>query len=401
MTGSSGDETTWAGAGAGMPAPPGWSASEPHRPPPKRRLGAPVIAGALTLIVALTLTATLWTISRDAGSLASGPSSSGSPSSGSLTTTLPAAGVIDINTYTKVLGRADLVPEGAGSGMVLTADGEVLTNNHVVKGAWKIEATVPGGRTYTASVVGVDPSRDVALLQLSGASGLATISPGDASALSVGDRVSGIGNALGSGGPPEVATGVVTAIDQSITARDPGGSSEKLYGLIQTDAHIQPGESGGALVNDQGQVVGMVTAGSVTDAYRPATSSTRGFAIPIDEAMTVVAQIRSGSGDPSVVLGDRGYLGVEVRNLDRASAAQLGSSRGALVVGLDPAGRADEAGITVPAIITAVDGQPVTTADSLGPLLHAHVPGETVSVRWVDDSGSRSASIRLVPGPAV
>jgi S1-C subfamily serine protease len=376
--------TTWLGADAGMPAPPGWPEPEP-RPGRSRRRRKIILAAVLALSLAFGL----------AISLSASPHSPASPAS-------PTAGIVDVNTYGKVLGRTSLVPEGAGSGMVLTADGEVLTNNHVVKGAWKIEATVPGGETYTANVMGVDPSHDVALIQLSGASGLATITPGDPSALSVGDQVAGIGNALGRGGEPDIASGVVTGIDKSITAQDPGGSSENLSGLIQTNANIQPGDSGGALVNGQGQVVGMVTAGSATDRNGASAAPTTGFAIPIGDAMTVVDQIRSGTGDPSVVLlGQRGYLGVQVRNLDQSAAAQLGVTKGALVVGLDTNGLADEAGITVPSVITAIDGQPVTSAETLGPLLHVHVPGDTVRVDWVTASGSHSASIQLVAGPAV
>jgi S1-C subfamily serine protease len=392
------EQRTWLGADAGMPAPPGWPAPAPEPPrDPRagRRRNALIIAGALTLSLVLALGAGI--------NLSSRPHTStfadGSPAQGA---SAPTTGIVDINTYTKVLGRSQLVPEGAGSGMVLTATGEVLTNNHVVKGAWKIEATVPGGETYTASVVGVDPTRDVALLQLADASGLATITPGDASTVSLGDQVAGVGNALGRGGAPDVATGVVTGLDRSITAQAPGGSAEKLTGLIQTNAHIQPGDSGGALVNAQGQVVGMVTAGNAIQSGQGSSGPTTGFAIPINNALIVVDQISSGTGDPSVVLlGERGYLGVQVQNLDQAAAARFGVTQGALVAGLDPNGQAGAAGIEVPSVITAVDGQPVTSAESLGPLLHVHVPGDTVQVQWVDASGSHSASIQLVTGPAV
>jgi S1-C subfamily serine protease len=379
-----------------MPAPPGWPAPDPqHDLRAGSRKGARIVVGAFALSLALAIGALI--------NLSDGPHTStiaGAPSSTGAAA--PTAGIVDINTYTKVLGRSQLVPEGAGSGMVLSATGEVLTNNHVVKGAWKIEATVPGGPVYTASVVGVDPSRDVALLQLADASGLATITPGDASLVSLGDQVAGIGNALGRGGAPDVATGVVTGIDRSITAQDPGGSSEKLSGLIQTNAHIQPGDSGGALVNAQGQVVGMVTAGNAIDTSQATNAPTTGFAIPIDNALIVVNQIRTGNGDPSVVLlGERGYLGVQVKTLDQADAARFGVTQGALVVGLDTNGLADEAGMETPSVITAIDGQPVTSAESLGPLLHVHVPGDTVQVEWADASGSHSASIQLVTGPAV
>ena len=313
----------------------------------------------------------------------------------------PNAGIVDIATFAHVIGQPTdkLVPVGAGTGMVLTSSGEVLTNNHVVQGAWQIQAKVPGGDTYTATVVGVDPSHDVALLQLSDASGLATITPGDASTVTIGEEVAGIGNALGRGGEPAVATGSVTALDRSITASDPNGSSEQLTGMIQTDANILPGDSGGALVNADGQVVGMITAGN--DRTTSTGGPTVGFAVPIDTALAVVDQIHSGSDTDAVLLGERGYLGVAVRPLDQTTAARLGVSSGVLVVGLDTNSPAGGAGMTTPAVIRAIDGQPVPSTDALGPLLHSHVPGDSVTVDWVDASGAHSASVALIAGPAV
>jgi S1-C subfamily serine protease len=311
------------------------------------------------------------------------------------------SGIVDITTSTRVIGRPtdQLIPAGAGTGMVLTSDGEVLTNNHVVRGAWKIEARVPGGGSYAATVVGVDPTHDVALLQLANASGLATISPGTSTNVSVGDQVSGVGNALGRGGTPAVATGSVTGTDRSITAHDPNGIDEKLSGLIQTNANIQPGDSGGALVDSQGNVIGMITAGNSQSVG--AGGPTTGFAIPIEDALSVVNQIHTGTPSTTVLLGERGYLGVGVDSLDPATAAQLSVRSGALVVQIDAGGPADQAGMTAPAVITAIDGQPVTSAESLGPLLHSHVPGDSVSVTWVDGQGSHTAAVQLTSGPAV
>lgn len=385
------DAPTWHGSEAGMPAPPGWPAPEPRGPRPTRQRGlALVIAGVLAMTAALGL----WAGTTHLGSGHTATTqASAIPAS-------PDAGIVDISTFTRVLGQPtdQLVPVGAGSGMVLTSNGEVLTNNHVVQGAWKIEAQVPGGDTYTATVVGVDPSHDVALLQLTDATNLATITPGNAT-VAIGDEVAGIGNALGRGGQPAVANGSVTAVDRSITASDPNGSSEQLTGMIQTNANIQPGDSGGALVNADGQVVGMITAGS--DHTTSTGGPTTGFAIPIDTALTVVDQIHSGNGSDAVLLGERGYLGVAVRPLDPTTASRLGVSTGALVVGLDTNGPAETAGMTTPAVIRSIDGQPVTTIDTLGPLLHSHVPGDTVSVTWVDASGSHTATVALVAGPAV
>jgi S1-C subfamily serine protease len=382
---------TWPGSEAGMPAPPGWPAPEPRSHSSKRRGIALVVAGVLAVSAALGLWAGTSLVSHPGSISASAPTTSASPNDG----------IVDISTFAHEIGQptGNLVPLGAGTGMVLSSTGEVLTNNHVVQGASEIQAEVPGGDTYTATVVGVDPSHDVALLQLADASDLATIRPGDAATVGIGDAVAGIGNALGRGGEPAIATGSVTAVDRSITASDPNGSSEQLTGMIQTDADIQPGDSGGALVNADGQVVGMITAGN--DRTTSTNGPTVGFAIPIDTALAVVDQIQSGNGTDAVLLGERGYLGVAVRPLDQTTAARLGVNAGALVVGFDTNSPAEGAGMTTPAVICAIDGQPVDSPETLGPLLHSHVPGDSVTVDWVDASGSHSASVALTTGPAV
>lgn len=377
-----------------MPPPPGGVPQPQWQPdePPKRRRWPAFVAAAF-------LAATLAVGSWAAVSLSSSSDSTMAGGSQAHAVT-PSAGILDVNTFGRTLGGPtnQLTPEGAGTGMVLTSDGEVLTNNHVVQGAWKIEAEVPGGSTYTATVVGVDPTHDVALIQLQGASNLATITPGEATSVSIGDQVSGIGNALGHAGPPAVANGAVTGLNRSITARDPNGSAEKLTGMIQTDANIQPGDSGGALVDADGQVVGMITAGSSQNSST--TANTTGFAIPIDTALSVVDQIHSGGGE-TILMGERGYLGVGVGPLDQATASRFGVTSGALVVGLDAGGPAEQAGMTAPAVIRSIDGQAVTSADSLGPLLHSHTPGQSAVVTWVDASGSHTATIQLIAGPAV
>lgn len=350
-------------------------------------------------MVAIALVGTLVVGSVTAISLSNG--SNGSTSTSGATSGATDAGIVDVTTFGRQIDAPpnQLMPEGAGTGMVLTSDGEVLTNNHVVQGAWKISVKVPDGSSYTATVVGVDPAHDVALIQLQDASNLETITPGDSSSVSVGDHVSGIGNALGKGGTPAVATGSVTGLDRSITANDPNGSSEKLTGMIQTNAHIQPGDSGGALVSTDGQVVGMITAGSDTQTTSASATSV-GFAIPISTALDVIDQIHAGGGG-TVLMGERGYLGVAVQSLDPTSAQRLGVSSGALVAGVQPDGPAAQAGMTVPAVITAVDGKSVTSPESLGPLLHSHTPGQSAQVTWVDATGSHTATVQLIAGPAV
>jgi S1-C subfamily serine protease len=285
--------------------------------------------------------------------------------------------------------------------MVLTPTGEVLTNNHVVEGATSISVTIPGrSGDFTATVLGADPTGDVALLQIEDVSGLPTVTLADSSTVRVGEGVVAIGNALGQGGTPTVTSGTVTATNRDITVGGDGTASEHLNGLIQTDASISPGDSGGPLVNASGQVIGMITASARSQFGQ---ESSVGFAIPSNNALDVVRQVRSGDSSSSVIIGEPGYLGVEVRDLDSQSASQLGLgiTSGALVVGVVTGMPADGVGIRQNAVITEVDGKPIGSADDLGPALHQHKPGESVRVTWVDSSGTHSATVNLVSGPAI
>src|SRR6202007_2668021 len=199
----------------------------------------------------------------------------------------------------------------AGTGIVLTSDGEVLTNNHVIEGATSIKVTdVGNGRTYTATVVGYDASHDVAVLQLQNASGLTVASLGDSSSVRAGDNVVALGNAGGQGGTPSVAAGTVTALGQSITASDElSNVSEQLTGLIETNAPIQPGDSGGPLVNAYGQVIGMDTAAGNNYQFQGQSSTaTQAYAIPIGEALSIAKQIESGTGSADVHIGATAFL---------------------------------------------------------------------------------------------
>ncbi|HUE59465.1 MAG TPA: trypsin-like peptidase domain-containing protein, partial [Acidimicrobiales bacterium] len=174
--------------------------------------------------------------------------------------------------------------EAAGTGIVLTSNGFVLTNNHVIEGATSIRATdIGNGQTYTASVVGYDRTHDVAVIKLAGASGLKTANFANSDQVSVGQQVAGLGNAGGVGGTPSEASGQVVGLNQSITAQDQAnGTSEKLTNLIETNANIQEGDSGGALFDSSGRVLGMITAASTGFAFQ--TGGNQGFAIPINQA---------------------------------------------------------------------------------------------------------------------
>jgi S1-C subfamily serine protease len=289
----------------------------------------------------------------------------------------------------------------AGSGMLLTSSGEVLTNNHVIRGATSIEVTVNGTSTYSADVVGADPSADVALLQIQDASGFSVVQPADTSNLTVGQSIVAIGNAYGQGGEPAATAGSITALEQTITAGDPGSSPERLSGLIQTNAPIAPGDSGGALVDTNGDVVGMITAASRTSAF--SRTSTEGYAISIDDALAVVNRIHTGEATGDIILGLPGLLGVQSRDLDAAAAARLGlaTTGGALVLQVVPGTPAADAGITAGSAITRIDGHAIGSADDLGTVMHGTKPGQQVSVTWVNGGGTHSATVRLITGPAV
>ena len=200
--------------------------------------------------------------------------------------------------------------------MIVTSSGEVLTNNHVVEGATMISVSITGRtQPVSATVVGVDPTHDVAVLQLQGVSGLPYVSLGDSSTVKLGTSVVAIGNALGLGGTPTVTSGQITALNRSIKASDQASSTpESLSNLLQTDAQIQPGDSGGPLVNSSGQVIGMDTAAASSDGG-PAI----GFAIPINQARTIAQNIVSGNATGSIILGLSAFLGVDVQSANSGS----------------------------------------------------------------------------------
>jgi S1-C subfamily serine protease len=297
--------------------------------------------------------------------------------------------VVDINTVTGS-GTA------AGTGMILTSNGEVLTNNHVVDGSTSISVTIAGrSGTYPATVIGADPTADIALLQIQGVSGLPTVTLASSSSVQVGDPIVAIGNALGAGGAPSVTQGNVTAIDQSITASEGGGKTEQLTGMIQADATISPGDSGGPLVNSAGQVIGMITAGEA-QGFRSQVSTTD-YAIPSDEVVRVVNLIRSGQASSEIIRTQVSFLGVQVRTLTQSQATQLGLSvsSGALVVGVQSGSPAERAGIPQDSVITSVGSTPVTDSASLGPALHTYQPGQKASITYVDQSGTHTVIATL------
>ncbi len=271
--------------------------------------------------------------------------------------------------------------------MVLTSNGLVLTNNHVIANATKIEVqSVSTDDTWTASVLGYDVTDDVALLQLQSASGLATVSVGDSDSVATGARVVALGNALGKGGTPAVAEGTVTQLDQSIDVSNEDGTTSTLAGLIETTARLQPGDSGGPLVDASGDVIGMDAAATTSRQGRTSNDS---FAIPINHALDVARQIENGQGSEQIHVGERGLLGV-----------QAADGQSATIGGVEAGSPADKAGLTAGDTITSVDGAPVQSVNDIISALDSHHPGDSVKVSWVDSSGQRhQATVKLVSGP--
>jgi len=313
------------------------------------------------------------------------------------------AGLVDINV---TLGYQSA--QGAATGIVLTSTGEILTNNHVVNGATAISVTDLGnGKTYTATVVGYDVADDIAVIQLQGASGLKTANLGDSSKVTVGEAVVAIGNAGGTGGTPSAAGGSVIALDQQIAAGDQlGGASEQLTGLIEVNADIQAGDSGGSLVNSSGQVIGVDTAASSTNGTQYAfagsgiSSGNQGFAVPINEALSIVKQIVSGQGTTTVHVGSTAFLGVDLASTNGLYGYGAAVS-GATVAGVLDGGTAAGAGLVAGDVITSLGGHAVDSASTLTALMFGYHAGTSVKLGWTDTSGqSHTATVVLGSGPA-
>jgi S1-C subfamily serine protease len=403
--------------------PPGPSFAYPETAlppgPPSRNRGR---AAAVALLAGLVLIATGIGIGWDLdgrsttgaaspiGSIAGPSSSAVDPARAALAKAVAAKvtpAVVNINTFRQdsyAPGTRANIPIGAGTGMILTSSGEVLTNNHVVNSATLLRVTIPDHPgTYTATVVGVDPPDDVAMIQIQGVSGLPTVTLGSAATLRVGQDLVAIGNALGKGGTPSATAGSVTGLNRTITANDDADrTSELLHGMIQTDAPISPGDSGGVLATANGEVVGMITAGQNGPGQ---LSSQVGFAIPTDNALAIVNQIRNHQSSDSIFIGPRGFLGVSVQDLTAKRSALAGvdpATTGVFVAESLPGTPAAAAGIPANVVITSIDGQDITSTTSLGSVLHQHQPGDVVQVTWVDASGSHTRSIGLMGGgPAI
>ncbi|AZZ56764.1 S1C family serine protease [Rathayibacter iranicus] len=330
------------------------------------------------------------------GSISSGGSAAGGYGSSTATDAVPASTSQTAGVVTITSDLAYQNARSAGTGVILTSDGMILTNNHVVAGATAVTVTVESsGHTYSARVVGTDATHDVAVLQLENASGL-TPARLDTDGVAVGDAVAAVGNAGGTG-DLVVAAGSVTALNQQITTSSEAGvSGETLTGLIQTDADIVSGDSGGPLVDSTGRVVGINTAAS------SGTADITGFAIPISTALDVVAAIEAGADTATVRIGYPAFLGVSLSSSAsvRPGGRGVSSTSGALIAGVVEKGPAAAAGLAAGDTVTAVDGTAIASADALSTTLAAREPGESVVVSWIDASGAAySAPVVLAEGP--
>jgi len=320
----------------------------------------------------------------------------------------------------------------AGTGMVINAGGLVLTNNHVIEDSTKITATVIStGKTYQASVVGYDQTGDVALIQLQNASGLTTVPIGNSSSVKAANPVVAMGNAEGQG-RITVTAGHITALNTTITASDEAGSTstETLHGMIQTNADIVPGDSGGPLASSAG-VIGMDTAGNDSVGQQGPAA---GFAIPINTALSVARQIAADRASSVITIGYPPFIGVFIASGSssdpQTQAQQQGQqnagfggsgntpgcynsnadvtvpsdiapvSSGTLIDGTICGSAAAGAGLTGGAVITAVNGQAVGSPDDFASIMKRFRPGDTISVTWVSPSGQRTtSSLHLTAGP--
>jgi S1-C subfamily serine protease len=373
-------------------APPIWlpPQSTSRRNNPLRGIA---VAAAVVLVAALGVAVGRTSIENGTGGSPIGTLPPSSPGTGGAADTGTIAakvnpGVVDITTRLGFAGG-----EAAGTGMVFNSSGYVLTNNHVVAGATSISVTdVGNGQTYNATVVGTDKTQDIAVVKLVGASGLKTVSIGNSSNLAIGAAVTALGNAGGVGGTPSVAPGHVTDLNQSITASDQSdNSSEQLTGLIQTDAALQPGDSGGPLVNSQGAVVGIDTAAS--SGFQFQSGSSQGFAIPINQAITIAKQIVAGQSSDTIHIGPAALIGVVVQVSTQSPGAQI--------VNVESGSPADQAGLVNGDVINSLAGQTVDSPNTLSSLMERHHPGQKVQLGWIDTSGQQHfAAIQLTTGPA-
>ena len=302
-------------------------------------------------------------------------------------------GVVSIRTqaFESGGGLFDLQPtpvRGAGTGVILTPAGEILTNAHVVSGATSIKVTLDGETAARdADLLGLDAPADVAIVKLRDTEGLEgrPVSLGSSARLKVGDSVVAIGNALALPGGPTVTSGIVSALDRSLADGD-----QQLSGLIQTDAAINPGNSGGPLVNAEGEVIGINTA--VIQSTGRTVAQNIGFAIAIDGVKPMLERLRKGDAAPP-----QGLLGVSTVTLTPDVKERLGLSAdtGAVIDDITAGSPAAAAGLQRYDVVTRVGDKEITNSADLQAAVRALAPGTRVELRWKRGDEDRRATTTL------
>lgn len=426
--------------GAWVPPPP-WSMGQPgmtspsHSPKMYKRLlasvmGVALLAGGLGAGLGIAFggrqvsTSALGPTNNtpsSSGNLNSGntPSSSLAPQASSSTNLVQKVAnqvepaIVDINTV--VESQSLGAEQAAGTGMIVSSSGLIMTNNHVINQAATIRVTIRGySGSYPAHVVGEDPTDDVALIKVNGFSHLPTVTFANSSKVTLGEGVIALGNALGQGGTPTVVTGEVSALGRTITASDQlSSASETLYNMIQTTAPIEPGDSGGPLVNTSGQVIGMDTA-----ALTATAGATQGYAIPANRALRLIGDIKAGNTVNGVQIGVPAFLGIFYQPPTANSGitnpfggffnnqGTIGGSsgttnsgqqtNGVTISAVAQNGAAQKAGLAAGDTITALNGAATPTGSALHTQIAKFKPGDTVNVTYTSPTGaSKTVAVTL------
>jgi putative serine protease PepD len=380
--------------------------------PPKRHgtLRAGLVGGLVGALVAGGVAfGTVKATENDGASVVAAPAAAlATPSSAG---TSPLAGGFDVHAVLSKVGKAVVAIEvgqqrgqniygtGAGSGFIISDDGFVITNNHVVDGADAITVKFADGTEEPATVVGTSPTHDIAVVKIKDIHGATPLPLADSSTLQVGDPVLAIGNALDLGDSPTVTLGIVSAKDRTIDTQAENGGSEHLTGLIQTDAAINPGNSGGPLVNAAGQVVGINSAGV------PGANNI-GFAIDINTVKDVITQLEQGKSEsPSTPASSTPFLGVatvSVSDLDEQTLRQYNITvgAGAVVEQVVSGSAADKAGLKVGDVIVKADGKDIKTSDDLRTALQSKKPGDAMALQVVRNGTSQTIQVTVGSRPA-
>ncbi len=373
-------------ADAAQPAADAFDVASPASPSPKRAVR---IAGLLAVAVLSGGTAAVATHALDGrgATTTNFATTLGATAARSLSgTTLDVARVVAAVGPSTVSIRTQLRSgvfsgSAAGTGIIVSSDGEVITNAHVVEGATAVKVTLAGeSQARDASVVGSDRDADLALLKIAGVTGLPAARLGKSSDVRVGDDVVAIGNALALKGGPTVTRGIISALDRTLATDE-----STMTGLIQTDASISSGNSGGPLVDATGRVIGINSA--VAASGQGTAAENIGFAIAIDNALPVINRLRNHTAAAAA-----GYLGV-------TSKDPIDGSRGALVAGVESGSAAEKAGLKAGDLITAIDGHTIDGAAALGAAIRSHTPGTPVTITYIRSNREHTATADLSTRP--